>query len=168
MALVTTAQANFLSDALTAVTGHAEDLKDRWTHDDQFVDGTTLASTSFRTTDRGRDGVHYVDGSVSIVWADDGHVYIQLGEDFKSGLAPDLYIYIADRKVVDEASFDAANTYEIAKLKSGSGAQFYKLPKHADAPMMDMHLEVLIWCKQISHQYMGAAIYYRGHTMILL
>ena len=149
-----------LTDILEAGKGHLKDLGDRWNHDDEHVEGDSLYSGTFRDDDIGRDGVHYVDGTVSIVRAESGsdEFYIQLNRDFKAGLAPDLYLYVADRKVVNERSFDKATTLEVSKLKSGSGAQYYKLSSEDIWNTLGEtdHLEIVIWCKRF-HQYMGAA-----------
>ena len=153
MALVTTAQANFLSDALSAVTGHAEDLKDRFTHEDMYIDGDEQATAMFRDDDVGRDAAHWTDGTVSITRTSDGADFIQFHDDFANGLAPDLYVYVADRKVVDESTFWDANVVEVMKLESGSGAQFYELPVDLDS---EDHVEVVIWCKRFG-AFMGAA-----------
>ena len=143
----TSAMALGLTDLLEAGKGHLRDLGDRLTHDEEFVYGSDLATGEFRDDDPGVDAAHWAVGTVSIVSTDEG-IFIQLGEDFKAGLAPDLYIYTADRKVVDERSFKRAKTTEVSMLKSGSGAQYYKI----DA----IPSEVIIWCKRFG-QFMGAA-----------
>ena len=143
------AHANFFTDAIDAVTGHVEDVYDRATHDDSFVSGDIHATSMFRNTDSGRDAAHWADGTVELVERD-GKWFIQLGADFRSGPAPDLYVYAGDRKIFDESSFWAAETVEVSKLQSGSGAQFYEIEKPVG------HLEIVIWCKRFG-AFIGAA-----------
>ena len=77
-----------------AVEGHATDITERLTVDDQHIDGMLIAYSDFREDDPGNDAAHWVKGSVSLVWdeVNDKH-YIQLENNFEAGLAPDLYIY---------------------------------------------------------------------------
>ena len=151
-AVAAPAQAGIFDKITDAVTGHVTDIKDRITHDDEYVSGTIVTSAKFRGDDVGRDPAHWTDGTVSLVERD-GVRYLQFADDFNNGLAPDLYIYVADRKVVDEGSFWAAETVEVSKLASGSGAQFYELP--ADFSVSS-DFEVVIWCKRFG-AFMGAA-----------
>ena len=120
-----TAYAGIFSDVVDAVKGHVEDVKDRVSHEDQFIDGMVIASSEFRRDDLGRDRIHWADGTVSLI-AGTHSGYIQFGSDFRTGPAPDLYLYIASQKVYDEDSFWAAEPTEIAKLQSGSGAQYLR------------------------------------------
>ena len=71
-------------------SGHVDDAVDRF-KDDTFVDGIHKKASTFSWSS---DSIHYVDGGVSIV-KKDGQKFVQLGTDFKAGLAPDLYIYLA-------------------------------------------------------------------------
>ena len=146
------AHANFFTDTVDAIRGHVTDINDRINHDDEFVTGDVHATSMFRDTDSGRDAAHWADGTVKLVVGSD-NTYIQLGSDFNSGPAPDLYIYVGDRKIFDESSFWAAETIEVSKLQSGSGAQFYELPSE----ITDLgHVEVVIWCKRFG-AFIGAA-----------
>ena len=179
IALSAPAQANIFSDAVDAVAGHVADVTDRLTHNDMFISGIELSSNMFRDDDIGRDPAHWTDGTATLVEGGTD-LYVQFGEDFKNGLAPDLYVYVATSKVVDEKSFWAAKPVEVAKLESGSGAQFYKLPEmmmmmdemEMDMDTMEMdsmeememdtmemegqeHVEIIIWCKRFG-AFMGA------------
>lgn len=138
------AHANIFTDTIDAIRGHIDDVEDRINHDDEFVDGNTLAMGEFRKDDIGRDLIHWANGTVSLKQLNDMY-YIQLHEDFESGPAPDLYIYTSINKVVDEKTFSMAETRELFKLKSGSGAQVYIV----DKLFVDQeHREVIIWCKR--------------------
>ena len=143
-------RANIFTDAFDAITGHVEDINDRLNHEDTYVSGDAVAISRFRDTDVGRDAIHWADGTVSIVSDDDGKWFVQLHSDFNTGPAPDLYIYLAERKVYDEGSFWAADPVELAKLSSGSGAQHYELTGPVDV------VEVIIWCKRFG-AFIGAA-----------
>ena len=151
MTVNTTAHAGLWDDITGAITVHESDIKDRTFVDDVMVEGNTVASSTFRMDDAGRDRAHWADGSVSAV-VSEGKLFIQLGEDFKAGLAPDLYIYIANKKAVDEDSFWAGEPIEISKLAKGSGASAYEIPQSV---MYNPHVEVIIWCKQFG-EFMGA------------
>ena len=134
-----------------AVVGHVVDIKDRVTHVEESAEGIAYTASQFRTDDVGRDAIHWANGSAGLVVGADT-TYIQLGNSFETGPAPDLYIYVATQKVVDEDSFWAAEPIEVSKLKSGSGAQFYELP----AEIQDLgHVEVIIWCKRFG-TFIGA------------
>ena len=146
------ARANIFTDTIDAIRGHVEDVNDRLNHEDTFINGNTITEAMFRSDDPGRDPIHWADGHVQLV-EQDGSYYIQLDHDFRSGPAPDLYIYSADGKVVDEGSFYAVNRWELGKLKSGSGAQYYEIPAHQ---VENDHLEIVIWCKRFG-AYIGAA-----------
>ena len=78
-----------------AVEGHATDITERLTVEDQNADGLVVSYADFRDDDIGRDAAHWVNGSVSLIWdeVNDKH-YIQLEDNFEAGLAPDLYIYL--------------------------------------------------------------------------
>ena len=144
------ANANIFSDIKTAITGHIDDLEDRINHEDTILEGNTLVSGEFRADDPGVDRFHWAAGTASIVTNASG-MYLQLGDDFDTGHAPDLYIYVADSKVVDESSFwSASGRVELAKLESGSGAQVYDLSGISDFS------EVIIWCKAFG-EFMGSA-----------
>ena len=136
-----------------AVEGHATDITERLTVDDQHADGLVLSYADFRDDDIGRDAAHWVNGSVSLIWdeVNDKH-YIQLEDNFEAGLAPDLYIYVSTSAtpIVDERSFFATTQLELGKLGKGSGASFYEVPAGLKP------IQVTIWCKRFS-QFMGSA-----------
>ena len=143
------AHANFFTDTVDAIRGHVTDINDRINHDDEFVTGDVHATSMFRDTDSGRDAAHWADGTVELVERD-GKWFIQLGADFVSGPAPDLYVYAADRVVFDETSFWNAETTEIGKLVSGSGASYYELTG-IDVELEYLthgEIEIVIWCKR--------------------
>ena len=143
----TSAMALGLTDLLEAGKGHLKDLGDRWNHDDQYVAGVVTGRGMFRDDDIGRDPAHWTDGTVRTMYSD-GKTFIQFDDDFRNGLAPDLYVYVANSKVVDESTFWAAEAREVSKLQSGSGAQFYEVEGDFS--------EVIIWCKRFG-AFMGAA-----------
>ena len=145
-----TASAGIFSDAWDAAKGHVNDLIDRTTTDDAFAPGQAIRTGKFRETDPGQDAAHWVKGSVYLMEADVR--YIQLGDDFKAGLAPDLYIYVSESKnsIVDEDTFFSTKQIELGKLIKGKGASFYEVPAGVDPK------SVTIWCKQFS-QFMGSA-----------
>ena len=153
--LSTSAMALGLTDILEAGKGHLKDLGDRWSHEDVYISGETIATSGFRSDDSGRDSIHWADGTASLVRDASGNWYVQLGDDFVTGPAPDLYIYVADRKVYDESSFWAADRVELSKLDSGSGAQYYSV----DAP--GEHLELVIWCKRFG-AFIGATTLWKS------
>ena len=150
LAFTTTAHA----DILGAITGHATDFKNRFTHDDEVVQGIVIAKGEFREDDPGTDALHWADGHVSLIRTD-GKFYLQFGMKFDTGFAPDLYVYTSDTFVEDEETFEnARNLREVSMLKSGSGAQYYEVDElHGD--------NVTIWCKQFS-QFMGSATMLRN------
>ena len=87
-----TANALSWSDVKEAITGHTTDLIDRYTEEDTFAPGQPIMAGSFREDDPGQDAAHWVKGSIYLMEGQ-GTNYIQLGQDFEAGLAPDLYIY---------------------------------------------------------------------------
>ena len=102
-----------------------------------------------------RDRAYWVKGTAQTVrdFANDKN-YVQLQNNFKAGLAPDLYIYISlvDKKIVDEASFNSVEQIELGKLVKGSGASFYEVPAHINI----QHIQsITIWCKRFG-QFMGS------------
>lgn len=142
-------RANIFTDTIDAIRGHIDDVESRINHEDTFVSGDTIATSRFRDTDVGRDAIHWADGSVSIIRDANDKWFIQLHTDFNTGPAPDLYIYLAERKVYDESSFWAADPVELSKLSAGSGAQYYELKGPVDS------IEVIIWCKRFG-AFIGA------------
>ena len=135
-----------------ALTGHVEDIVERTTIEDKFIEfDNAIAKGNFRTDDIGQDAAHWVKGSVSIVNVN-GKNYVQLNSDFEAGLAPDLYLYVSTSAtpIVDERSFFATTQLELGKLVKGTGASFYEIPAGIKPS------QVTIWCKRFS-QFMGSA-----------
>jgi len=155
--LSTSATALGLTDILEAGKGHLKDLGDRWKHEDEYIGGIEINSADFREDDPGRDPIHWADGTASLVDMGDS-VFIQLDDNFRSGPAPDLYLYVANQRVYDERSFWDAETIEVAKLKSGSGAQFYELPVDLNS---ENHIELVVWCKRFG-AYIGAVTLWKS------
>ena len=134
----------------TAIVGHVKDVIERVTVADEMVDGAVLATAMFREDDRGVDAAHWTQGSASIITMD-GKRYIQLNEDFNSGLAPDLYVYVSTDTMVDhEDAFNMDTQVEVSKLTKGSGSSFYELPEGLTVS------SVTIWCKRFG-AFMGSA-----------
>ena len=138
-----------------ATKGHVTDIIERVTVNDQYAPGNVQASNNFRTDDVGIDAAHWVKGTAQTVrdFANDKN-YVQLQNNFKAGLAPDLYIYISlvDKKIVDEQSFNSVEQIELGKLVKGSGASFYEVPAHINI----QHIQsITIWCKRFG-QFMGS------------
>ena len=157
---INSAKAGIFDDVFDAVTGHVTDIKDRITVDEVVIDGKTITSGEFRKDDIGRDPAHWANGTVSVRQAD-SKIFLQLESDFESGPAPDLYVYFADRKVVDEGTFWDAKRYEVGKVKRGSGASAYELTDDLREISKELGLrsaepEVVIWCKRFG-AFIGAA-----------
>ena len=128
-----------------AVTGHVEDVKDRYLIDDEYVAGDKI---KFSVADWSSDSVHYIDGAASIIRNDDG-VFVQLEDDFKAGLAPDLYVYIAKGHIDTDAEFVNGTKLELGKLTKGSGASFYKIPSYLEGYSGEK-FSVVIHCKRFN------------------
>ena len=155
IASASTASAGLFDRIKDAITGHTDDIIERVTVDDQYAPGNVQASNNFRTDDVGNDAAHWVKGTAQTVrdFAADKN-YVQLQNNFKAGLAPDLYIYISlvDKKIVDEQSFNSVEQIELGKLVKGKGASFYEVPAHIN--IQDIQ-SITIWCKRFS-QFMGS------------
>ena len=150
MGLTYPVNANWLSDIRDAIAGHIDDLEGRINHEDIHIEGMVDSTGKFRSDDIGRDRIHWADGTVFVIIDSEGRRYIQLDSDFKSGPAPDLFLYVAKEKVFDEISFWEARATEIGKLQSGHGGQFYEVPDGEEFS------EVIIWCKRFG-EFIGAA-----------
>ena len=142
--------ANF-STVKSAIVGHTTDIVERVTVEDQNVDGALISWAEFREDDPGNDAAHWVKGGVTLIW-DGNKQYIQLEDNFKAGLAPDLYIYVSTSAtpIVDEKTFFATGQVELGKLVKGSGASAYEVPDGIKPT------QITIWCKRFS-QFMGSA-----------
>ena len=149
------AQAGILDDIKTAITGHVEDAKSRFT-DDEIIESMILISDGiFDETADGQDFAHWAKGSVSIVHGDDGKNYVQLNSDFNSGPLPDGHVYISllDSDINNESDFNFDTQIDLGKLKKGKGASYYEIPNHLPASLIK---SVTIWCKAFS-EYIGSA-----------
>ena len=148
------AKAGFFDDAIDAAKGHFTDIKDRILVDEEIKEGDVVATSEFRMHDVGRDAIHWANGSVSIV-VKDGVQYIQLGEGFEAGLAPDLYVYVSSdpTRIVDEGTFwSNEGVVELGKIKRSKGASFYEVPEGIDIK------SVTIWCKCFG-AFIGCLLY---------
>lgn len=132
------------NDIKTAITGHIDDAVDRF-KDDQFVNGVTTKSSSFTLT---KDSIHWAEGNVFIV-EKDNKKYVQLGNTFEAGLAPDLYIFTSSKIISSQHDVDVASKDNLQKLVKGSGASFYEVSGDIKS--------IVIWC-QAFNQWMGTAI----------
>ncbi len=139
-------KAGIFDDISDAFTGHVEDVRDRYLTDDQFAEGN---KKKMSYADWSSDSVHYVDGSVSIIENKDGEMFVQLNEDFKAGLAPDLYVYLAPGHIDSDADFVNGRKIELGKLTKGSGASFYDIPGYLTS-YADKKFSVVIHCKRFN------------------
>ena len=140
-----TASAGLFSTIKDAIKGHTTDVIERVTVEDTYAPGNVQASNNFRIDDVGRDAAHWANGTVQEVRDHDtGKRYIQLQDNFVSGPAPDLYIYVSstEKYIVDENTFNKYAQVELGKLSKGSGASFYEIP---DGVRVN---QVTIWCKR--------------------
>lgn len=144
-------KAGIFDDIADAFTGHVEDVKDRYLTEDQIVEGDKKL---FSVADWSSDSIHYIDGAASIIQAKNGQKYVQLEEDFKAGLAPDLYVYLAPGHVTSDAQFVNNMKKELGKLIKGSGASFYEIPRFLNS-YSDEKFSVVIHCKRFNEP-MGA------------
>jgi len=138
--------AGILDDITTAITGHYNDAKERLFVEDEIISGTILAESEFTLS---KDSIHWAEGSVSIIEADDGKKYIQLGKDFEAGLAPDLYIFTSTDLIDSQSALDKATRFNLYKLKKGSGASVYQVTGNIKS--------IVIWCSAFN-QWMGTAV----------
>jgi len=85
--------------------------------------------------------------------ARDGARYIEFDDDFKTRRGPDLKVYLSTRAVEELTdSTVAANSTEVAALKSHRGAQVYEIPAALD---LNDYRSVLIHCKRFAHLWGG-------------
>ena len=146
------ASANWFSSIKDAITGHTTDVIERATVSDEFAPGNVQLSNNFREDDPGVDAAHWVKGTAQVIRDHStGKRYVQLQDNFKAGLAPDLYIYIssAEKHIVDEASFYSVGQVELGKLSKGSGASYYEIPNGIKVN------SITIWCRRFE-QFMGS------------
>ena len=147
--------AGIFTDIFDAGKGHIEDVKDRLTVKEQYVDGLIAKSGTFNNDSNDRDSLHYVNGTVSLIY-NNGAYYVQLEGDFETGLAPDLYVYVSDwSNILNAKFFNQVEQIELGKLKRGSGATWYAVPADYEV------VSVTIWCKRFG-MYMGSATLYNN------
>ena len=146
--------AGIFKDIFDAGKGHIEDVKDRVTVKEEYVDGLVAKTGTFNNEQNDRDFAHYVNGTVKLIY-NKGAYYIQLEGDFETGLAPDLYVYVSEwSNILNAKFFNQVEQIELAKLKRGKGATWYAVPAGLDIA------SVTIWCKRFG-VYMGSANLYR-------
>ena len=93
------ASANWFSSIKDAITGHTTDVIERATVSNEYAPGNVQLSNNFREDDPGVDSAHWVKGTAQVIRDHStGKRYVQLQDNFKAGLAPDLYIYISSSR----------------------------------------------------------------------
>lgn len=142
-----TAQAGIFDDITNAIDGHIHDIKDRILVDDQFITGDVISESKFTYS---KDSIHWANGTVKIVEAN-GKYYIQLGEDFEAGLAPDLYILTSESVIKTQTDLDLAKKDNLIKLAKGKGATVYEITNVEDIN------SIVIWCQRFN-QLMGSSV----------
>lgn len=141
---------NTHAQILDAITGHASDIKARFSKN-TFIDGVTLKQGNIDTTAKGQDLIHNSSGTWLLILAGKD-LYLQSAGNFKSSPGPDYHVYISKSAAIkDNPEFDAKQI-EVGKLLKPNGAAYYKL---ATANVDDVK-SVLIWCKQFK-EYIGSA-----------
>ena len=135
---------------LDAITGHAKDIKARFTKN-TFINGVTLKQGEIDTTAKGQDLIHNASGTWLLIRVGND-LYLQSAANFKSSPGPDYHIYISKSAAIkDNPEFDDKQV-EVSRLLKPNGAAYYKL-KTTDAEDVK---SVLIWCKQFK-EYIGSA-----------
>lgn len=118
------------------------------------VGESVIGTFRFDETARGRDSVHWANGSGALYRTEAGHV-LRLDETFEAGAGPNYWVYLNTRPVSEEADFNAdAGRVRIARLKSFRGGQNYSLPRDLD--LSKFHT-VTIWCESFG-AYIGSAV----------
>ena len=140
------AHAGIFDDISTAIKGHIDDVIDRQ-KDDEFITGEVKAKGEFTLS---KDSIHWAEGSVQVI-EKEGKMFIQLGEDFEAGLAPDLYIFTSKDVIDSQSALDKTYKANLQKLVKGSGASFYDIHHRSKVK------SIVIWC-QAFNQWMGTAI----------
>ncbi len=135
---------------LEAITGHANDIKARFSKD-TFIHGVTLKQGDIDTTAKGQDFVHNSSGTWLLIRAGND-LYLQSAANFKSSPGPDYHVYISTSTAIkDNPEFDAKQV-EVSRLSKPNGAAYYKLTTTNAEDVKS----VLIWCKQFK-EYIGSA-----------
>lgn len=84
------------------------------------------------------------EGSVKVV-EEDGKRYLELGEDFKTGRGPDVFVLL--HREATPKSYDKDDFVNLGMIDSFSGAQRYEIPE--DVTVNDFQ-SVVIWCRQFN------------------
>ncbi len=135
---------------LDAITGHAKDIKARFTKD-AFINGVTLKQGNIDTTAKGQDAIHNSSGTWLLIRVGKD-LYLQSEVNFKSSPGPDYHVYISKFPAIkDNPEFDGKQV-EVSRLLKPNGAAYYKLTT-SDA---EDAKSVLIWCKKFK-EYIGSA-----------
>lgn len=143
---VTTGHAQILE----AITGHANDIKARFSKN-TFINGVTLKQGDIDTTAKGQDLVHNSSGTWLLIRAGND-LYLQSAANFKSSPGPDYHVYISKSAAIkDNSEFDSMQV-EVGRLLKPNGAAYYKLTTTNAEDVKS----VLIWCKKFK-EYIGSA-----------
>jgi len=146
--------------AQVVVKGHLDDAISRIAPvdlDSSIISGGIVGTGHIDTDASGQDLIHNSSGTVGAVSHDTG-LYIQLGNDFTSSPGPDYHVYISlGSDVDDEKDFNFFKSFELGKLKRGSGPSFYQVPTEVVDEIDHLQqFSVVIWCKRIG-EYIGSA-----------
>lgn len=134
---------------LDAITGHANDIKARFSKN-TFISGVTLKQGDIDTTAKGQDPIHNSSGTWLLIRAGND-LYLQSAANFKSSPGPDYHVYVSKSAAIkDNPEFDARQV-EVSRLLKPNGAAYYKL---TTTDVEDVK-SVLIWCKQFK-EYIGS------------
>ncbi len=146
--LLFTSSAN--AQILEAITGHANDIKARFSRN-TFINGETLKQGDIDTTAKGQDLIHNSSGTWLLIRAGND-LYLQSAANFKSSPGPDYHVYISKSAAIkDNSEFDSKQV-EVSRLLKPNGAAYYKLT----ATNAEDVKSVLIWCKKFK-EYIGSA-----------
>lgn len=99
----------------------------------QVVAATNLVTDAKRTS-----------GAVQLV-KKDGALWLSLGEDFKTGFGPDVFVLL--HKQSKPKSYGDADFINLGMLTKFKGASLFKLPAGAD--LTDIK-SVVIWCRKFN------------------
>lgn len=83
-------------------------------------------------------------GSLNIV-EEDGKRYLELGEDFRTGRGPDVFVLL--HKQATPVSYDEDDYVNLGMIESFSGAQRYEIPEDVD---VDDFASAVIWCREFN------------------
>ncbi|MGI9344719.1 MAG: DM13 domain-containing protein [Gammaproteobacteria bacterium] len=113
-----------------------------------------VASSRFREGTSGQDFAHSGEGGIRVYRSAGGAYYLEMQPDFSVLPGPDFYVYLNSRRDVDDEADFLADTgrQEVARLRSFSGAQVYRL---TDEQFRSMKA-VTVWCKTFG-EYIASA-----------